>query len=147
MQTVLSADELSSLLRSFSSPTAALEAAVVLSCLLTAYAAVRLLSGSSARTGSIWFGERVVDGVFFPLLALGLALGARQVLATGVLGPVPPAVFRLVIPVLLSLAAIRLVVRVLALSFPKAHWVRVAERSVSWVAWICLLYTSPSPRD
>lgn len=136
MPSVLSATELSTLLEALGTRSAAIEAAVVGGCLVVAYAVVRLLRGRTARSGSIWFGERVVDGVFFPLLALALAFGARQVLASGVLGPLPPTVFRLVIPVLLSLAVIRLVVRVLALSFPRAHWVAVAERSVSWVAWI-----------
>ena len=139
MAAVLSADELTSLFGSLTTRSALVELAVVGACLVLAWGVVRLLSGSRMRAGSIWFGERIVDGVFFPLLALALAFGAREILASGVLGRVPPAVFRIVIPILLSLAAIRLVVRVLAYSFPKAQWVTVAERSVSWLAWIAVV--------
>jgi small-conductance mechanosensitive channel len=82
---------------------------------------------------SIWFGAHVVDGVLFPVLALALAYVARRVLldAGHALG-----VFRLAIPVLLSLVAIRLSVRVLRLAFPASRLVRVVERTISWFAWL-----------
>jgi small-conductance mechanosensitive channel len=46
------------------------------------------------------------------------------------------ALFRLIVPVLLSLLAIRLTVRVLQRAFPQSHLMRVVERSVSWLVWI-----------
>ena len=52
---------------------------------------------------------------------------------------VPLAVFRLVLPVLMSLAVIRLTVRVLHVSFPNSPLMRVVERSVSWLAWIAVV--------
>lgn len=82
---------------------------------------------------SIWFGAHVVDGVLFPVLALALAYVARRVLLD--LGQ-PLAVFRLAIPVLLSLVAIRLSVRVLRLAFPGSALVRAVERTISWLAWL-----------
>ena len=48
----------------------------------------------------------------------------------------PLAVFRLAIPVLLSLVAIRLSVRVLRLAFPASALVRAVERTISWFAWL-----------
>jgi len=92
---------------------------------------VRLWRGREAMPGSIWFGEHVIDGVLFPALALLLALGARRLMVD----QVPLAVFRFVIPVLLSLAAIRLTVKVLKAAFPASGAVIVIERTVSWLAW------------
>jgi small-conductance mechanosensitive channel len=69
------------------------------------------------------------------VLALLIALLARWLLS----GQLPVAVFKLVIPILISLAAIRLVVRVLHGSFPASQFMRVVERSVSWVAWIAVV--------
>jgi small-conductance mechanosensitive channel len=65
------------------------------------------------------------------MLALLLAYGAKAALA----GTLPAAVFKLAIPILLSLALIRLSVRVLSASFHESAWVRTLERSISWIAW------------
>jgi small-conductance mechanosensitive channel len=81
----------------------------------------------------VLFGRRVVDGVLFPVLALVLAFVARSWLPS--LG-VPGAVFKLAIPVLISLAVIRLTVRVLSAAFPSSSAIRAIERTVSWLAWI-----------
>jgi small-conductance mechanosensitive channel len=74
--------------------------------------------------------------VLFPALALALAYGARNVLPA--LG-VPLALFKIVIPVLLSFAIIRLSVRVLRAAFPGSELVRAAERTISWVAWLAVV--------
>lgn len=124
--------ELQRLLADLTSPTALIELAVFAGCLLLAWLAVRLLRGATpAREGSVWFGQRLIDGVAFPLVALLLALLARWVLKEHV----PTAVFRLVVPILLSLAAIRLTVRVLHAAFPTSGLVRAFERTFSWLAW------------
>jgi small-conductance mechanosensitive channel len=90
---------------------------------------------TQARRPTVWLGEGLVDGVLFPLVALLLALLARWVLKAYW----PSAVFRVVVPVLVSLAVIRLVVRVLQASFPNSGSVRVAERSLSWLAWVAVV--------
>jgi small-conductance mechanosensitive channel len=136
----LTAAELQSLLDDLATPAALAETGVVVGCLAVAWLAVRLLRGARDTQGSIWFGDRIVDGVFFPVLALALAYGAKVAAAAGVFGTVVPgAVFKLVIPILMSLAVIRLTVRVLGVTFPNATWAHVAERSVSWVAWIAVV--------
>lgn len=135
MASPLSADELTALAGALTRPTALIEAGVIAGCLALAWLLVWMLRGQRDTTGSIWFGSRIVDGVFFPVLALALAYGAKVALAAGVLGAVPPAVFKLAIPILMSLAVIRLTVRVLGATFPDAAWAATAERSVSWVAW------------
>lgn len=128
----LSADELAHLVEDLLKPTALVELAVLAGCLLAAWLMVRLLRGAAPRPGSIWFGNGVVDGVLFPVLALLFALGGRWSL----IGVMPLAVFRIVLPILVSLVIIRLTVRVLGSAFPTSHFMRVVERSVSWLAWI-----------
>ena len=131
----LNADELTALLSSLTRAGVLTELAVLGGCLLLAWGISRLLRGGSAPEGSIWFGRRIVDGVAFPLLALAFAFAARLVLA----GYVQPAVLRLAVPILLSLAVIRLSVRVLSASFPDTRWVRSVERSISWIAWLAVV--------
>ena len=129
------AEVVAELATSLFAATALAELAVFAACLVLAWVIVRLLRGPQAAPGSIWFGRRIVDGVLFPVLALLLALLARRAL----LAFVPLAVFKLVVPILLSLVAIRLTVRVLRAAFPASHVMRVVERSVSWVAWLAVV--------
>ena len=130
----LTADELVRLGEGLLKPTALIEVAVFAACLLAAWTVVRLLRGPARQAGSIWFGRGVVDGVLFPVLALLFALLARLALR----GLVPIAVFKLVVPVLVSLVLIRLTVRVLRSAFPTSMVMRTIERSVSWLAWIAM---------
>ncbi len=127
----LNADEFKDLIESLGHTSALAELAVLGGCLLLAWAVVRVLRGPPRADRSILFGRRLVDGVLFPVLALGLAYAARLVLA----GSVKLAVFKLAVPILLSLLVIRLTVLVLRASFPDSRWMRVIERSVSWMAW------------
>ena len=84
---------------------------------------------------SILFGERVVDGVLFPLLLLCLSLAARAI----VMRWVPLTVFKIAIPVLLSLLVIRLGVKLLQATLRETPLVRALERSISWVAWMVMV--------
>ena len=133
------ADALALLLASLLRPSALIEAGALLAALLLSWGAVRSLRqrrlGPSESPGGIWLGDRGFDGVMFPLLALGLALLARWLLAAWV----PLALFRLAVPVLLSLAIIRTVVRVLRVAFPSSRLVRVLERTLSWFVWVALV--------
>ncbi|HYR25358.1 MAG TPA: mechanosensitive ion channel protein, partial [Aquabacterium sp.] len=128
----LSADELTQLFSQLQRPAALAELAVLLGCLGLSWLIVRLLRGRQGDAHSIWLGKKVVDGVLFPVLALVLALMARRALA----GELPLAVFRVALPVLMSLTVIRLTVKVLRALFPDSHPVRVIERTVSWLAWL-----------
>ncbi len=125
------------LLAALLTPAAAIEFALTAGCLLLAAAIVALARGRAPRSAdSVWFGRRIVDGVFFPLLALALALLAQWLLERR---GVPPAVFRIVLPVLLSLVVIRLTVRVLRRAFPTSALMHAVERSVSWIAWLAVV--------
>jgi len=131
----LSADELGRLITGLLKPSALIELAVFAACLLLAWGLARALRGAAPRPRSILFGRSVVDGVLFPLLALLFVFAARWGLAT----MLPVAVFRLVVPILVSLALIRLTVCVLRVAFPDSQMMRVVERSVSWIAWIAVV--------
>ena len=128
-------DNLGDLLPALLKPSALTELATLAACLLLAWALVRQMRGREAPAGSIWFGERIVDGVLFPVLALALAWGARFALAAF---GVPVALFKLALPILASLLVIRLGVRVLRVAFPQSRVVRVLERTLSWLVWLWL---------
>ena len=127
----MTGDELAYLGRSLLTPSALTELGVFFGCVALSWVVVRLVRGAEFDRRSIWFGRAIVDGVLFPVLALVLALIARRLLQD----ILPLAVFRLVVPILVSLLVIRLTVRVLRVAFPESHLMRVVERSVSWIAW------------
>jgi small-conductance mechanosensitive channel len=135
MTRALAADDLGALIDGLLRPAALAEAAVLVGCLLAAWGLTRLLRGPRPKRDSVWFGKGVIDGLLFPVLALALAFAARAGFAA--IGA-PLAMFQLALPVLLSLALIRLIARVLQLAFPGSALMRLVERSVSWVVWVAV---------
>ncbi|HEY1091918.1 MAG TPA: mechanosensitive ion channel domain-containing protein [Burkholderiaceae bacterium] len=136
MNRPMNLDEFQDLLAALQRPQALSEAAVLLSCLVLAGLLVWLMQlrrpKGAGGEDSVLFGRRVVDGALFPVIALALAFAARSLLK----GYGVPAVwFKLALPVLVSLALIRVTVRVLTVAMPKARWVGSAERQISWLAW------------
>jgi len=125
-------------LSGFTQPTVLVEIGVLVACALLAWGLTWLLRravGMQDEKASITFGRSVVDGVMFPLLLLTLGYIARTVLIKFV----PLAVFKLAIPVLVSLVVIRVGVKVLQAAFTTAPWVRVLERTISWLAWLAMV--------
>ncbi len=122
--------ELQNLLHDLRDPRIWVEVVVLLACLALAWGVARL-----ARRGhgsdSVWFGRHIYDGLLFPVLALLLIYAARH----GVALYQPVAVLKVALPIFISLAAIRLVVRVLGASFPQSSTVQLIESLVSWLAW------------
>ena len=133
MNDVDSLSELLALLQALIRPSALIEIAVLVVCLGLAWAVVAGLRprNEPAEVG-LWFGRRGFDGVLFPLLALALAGLGRLALRNHV----PVAVFQLAMPLLISLALIRVSVRVLHAAFPASNLVRALERTLSWGVWI-----------
>jgi len=127
--------ELQELLHNLTGQGALTEAAVLLGCLGISWIVCALLRKVLKIHGAVLFGDNVFDGVLFPVLALVLALVARQFL----LSLVKVAVFKLAIPILTSLVLIRLTVRVLSAAFPDNAWMRAIERTLSWLAWIVVV--------
>ena len=100
-------DDLELWLSGFAQPTVLAELAALVLCGVLAWGLTWLLRravGAEEDKSSIAFGRRIVDGVMFPLLLLALGYTARALL----LKLMPLAAFKVVIPVLVSLAVIRL---------------------------------------
>jgi len=106
------------------------ELALLALALLLAWLVSYQLSRFATHT-SVLFGRGVVDGVLFPMAALALAYVAQVVF----LKHQTPMLFKLAIPVLLSLALIRLCARVLMAVFPVSPLAQLTERLISWLAW------------
>jgi small-conductance mechanosensitive channel len=124
--------ELMALIREAEQPNAYIALLLIAAAFPVAWGVPRLLRGPVPRHGSIVFGGRIFDGVLFPALWLGLVWVARLFCLRQHL---PLAVFKVVIPILLSLLVIRLTVRVMRVAFPKSGLVRAVEKTVSWMAW------------
>ena len=88
-------------------------------------------SGAEVDAESIWFGMRIVDGALFPVLAWCAVLAAEWALDR----VMPTPLLDLAVPILLSLAVLRGTVKVLRQAFPDSRYVRIAERTFSWLVW------------
>jgi small-conductance mechanosensitive channel len=116
-------------------PSVLVELAVLVATLAVAWLAVYLARKAldpAKHRNSVWFGERLLDGVLFPVAALLLMLAARWALKASSL---PIALLQLAVPILISLVVIRVAVRVLRVAFPSSQAVRVLERTLSWLVW------------
>lgn len=143
----LSLAELEALVVTLARPRALIEFGLLLACLGLSWLIVWRISRHMAAAAaspqpapahagghqSVLLGRRVFDGVLFPVIALLAAFGAQRLMP--LIGE-PVALFRLVIPVLISLVVIRLVARVLRAAMPSSTGIKLLERSVSWVAWL-----------
>jgi small-conductance mechanosensitive channel len=130
----LQVDGLDEWVAALTRPSALVELGVVLLCAALAWLLVWLLRrGTGVKDKhSILFGQRLVDGVLFPLLLLVLAFAAKAVARHWM----ALVVFKIAIPVLVSLLAIRVGVKVLQVAFKDTPAVRFVERTISWVAWV-----------
>ena len=115
-------------------PAGLIEIAALLACVGLSWglsALLRRVVHHHIGPDSILFGRQLFDGALFPLLLLGLALVARAVLQP----LMALALFKLILPVLMSLTLIRVGAKVLQAAFPGADMVRAIERSLSWLVW------------
>ncbi len=122
--------DLDKLIRNITHPDAPTEVAVLLVCLAAAYGLCWLV-GRKQPKDTVWFGRGMVDGLLFPLLALVLVYIANRVLVEYQ----RVEVLKIAVPVLVSLAGIRLLARVLTIVFPNWALARLIERLFSWMAW------------
>lgn len=87
--------------------------------------------GRGAERQSILFGRRTVDGLLFPLLSLVLVYTLKLHWLKTQHAPL----LTLAMPILSSLAVVRLIARVLTVVFPLSKGARVIERGVFWLVW------------
>jgi small-conductance mechanosensitive channel len=118
-------------------PSTLTELATVALCFLLAWALVWVVrrARGAIDDSSILFGSRIVDGVLFPLVLLALAYLARAILSQSM----NLTLFKIAIPVLVSLAVIRFGVKVLQAAFKTSPLVRLLEQTISWTAWIAMV--------
>jgi small-conductance mechanosensitive channel len=130
-------DDFAGWIDAFTQPTVMVELLLLAVSVGFAWAMVALLRKNldKRRERTIWFGKRDLDGVLFPLVLLCLGYLARAVLDHYV----SVAVFKVALPVLVSLVAIRVGVKVLQAAFTDAPWVRALEQTISWVAWLAVV--------
>ena len=130
-------DDVGQWLGAFASPTVLIELASLLVCVGLAWVVVAGLRRGLHHEGhrSILFGHRVIDGALFPIVLLASGYVARTLLIEWV----PLAVFKVAIPVLVSLVVIRIGAKVLQVAFPQSAWVKPIERSISWLAWMAMV--------
>jgi small-conductance mechanosensitive channel len=123
--------EIDDLLQRLVHPGLPIEIAALAGCLLLAFA-IAWLIGRRHSEESVWFGRATVDGLLFPLLALVFTYSASLALR----GTIQVTLLRIAVPVLVSLAGIRLLARVFTVVFPRSALARLVERLFSWLAWI-----------
>jgi len=105
-------------------------------CIALAWLAVWLMRQAFvAHDLSVLLGRRLIDGVLFPTILLGLTFAAQTLLTADH----PIALFDILLPVCISLALIRFGVKVLQVAFGDAPFVRVFERTISWLAWLAVV--------
>ncbi len=131
-RTVIRVEDPLAWLNGLTPPQVALELTVIAGCVLSAWLLVWLVRRATVRFElSILLGRRLIDGVLFPLVLMGLSFAARTVLAH----QSEAVLLDIWVPVCVSLACIRLGVKVLQVTFRQADWVRPIERTLSWMAW------------
>ena len=110
--------------------------AAFVGCVVLAWCTVWLVRWSFREADlSVLLGRKLVDGVLFPALLWVLVWSARALLTQ----EHPVALFDILLPVCTSLALIRLGVKVLQVAFGSAPFVRMLERTISWLAWIAVV--------
>ena len=120
-------------------PAALKEIAVIVALGLVSLLAVYVLRKLFYRLfpreqshASVTLGASSYDGLLFPALWLAAVYVAAQIMQ----GTTRFSLFRLALPAIFALLAIRTLVKILRLTFKEWRWARVLERTVSWVIWI-----------
>jgi small-conductance mechanosensitive channel len=125
-------NELDDLMQDMAQSDIWVEVASLLGCLLLAYVLCRAVAKAfTTQTDSVWLGRKTFDGLLFPLVALAFTFVANYVVGRNQ----SLSVLKVAVPVLLSLAVIRLIARTLALSFPNSGLARMTERLFLWMVW------------
>ena len=130
-------DDVGRWFQSFLQPTVLIELGSLALCVLLAWLLVSGLRRALGRGDepSILFGRKILDGALFPAILLGLGYLAQALLAQWI----TLAIFKVAIPVLMALMVIRIGVKVLQVAFPRATWLHPIERTISWLAWGCMV--------
>ena len=109
-----------------------LELSLIAACVISSWLLTWMVRRAAPRaTLNILLGQRLIDGVLFPLVLMVFSFVAKAVLQH----QFDVMLLDIWVPVCISLAAIRLGVKVLQVTFKQSDWVRPIERTLSWLAW------------
>ncbi|HMS26710.1 MAG TPA: mechanosensitive ion channel [Burkholderiaceae bacterium] len=138
---VLPADDLKEWVSLMFTPSVLIELVVLLVCFGLAWGVTVFIRGnvsgaaSRATEKSIFFGNRVFDGVLFPLLWLCFTYAAQIALHLAL----KIHLLYVAVPTLLSLFVIRMGVKILQVAFTESPAVRFIERTISWLVWLAFV--------
>ena len=122
-----------SLWREGATPAFAWQTAALLLCALVAFGVSRFLkSYIGAQTGARRLAAGSLNRAVFPMLTLGLVLAVRGLFFQERSAPL----VNLAVPLLLSMALIRVALYVLRHIFPPSPLLRAAETMVAWFVWV-----------
>ena len=108
------------------------ELSLIAACVISSWLLAWMVRRAAPRaTLSILLGQRLIDGVLFPLALMVFSFVVKAVLQH----QFDVMLMDIWVPVCISLAAIRLGVKVLQVTFKQSDWVRPIERTLSWLAW------------
>jgi small-conductance mechanosensitive channel len=108
------------------------ELSLIAACVISSWLLTWMVRRAAPRAKlSILLGQRLIDGVLFPLALMAFSFVVRAVLQH----QFDMMLMDIWVPVCISLAAIRLGVKVLQVTFKQSDWVRPIERTLSWLAW------------
>jgi len=108
------------------------ELSLIAACVISSWLLAWMVRRAAPRaTLSILLGQRLIDGVLFPLALMVFSFFVKAVLQH----QFDVMLMDIWVPVCISLAAIRLGVKVLQVTFKQSDWVRPIERTLSWLAW------------
>jgi small-conductance mechanosensitive channel len=109
-----------------------LELSLIAGCVISSWLLAWMVRSAAPRASlTILLGQRLIDGVLFPLALMAFSFLVRAVFQQ----QVDVMLMDIWVPVCVSLAAIRLGVKVLQVTFKQSDWVRPIERTLSWLAW------------
>ena len=109
-----------------------LELSLIAGCVISSWLLAWMVrSAAPPASLTILLGQRLIDGVLFPLALMAFSFLVRAVFQQ----QVDVMLMDIWVPVCVSLAAIRLGVKVLQVTFKQSDWVRPIERTLSWLAW------------
>jgi small-conductance mechanosensitive channel len=124
--------EFAQFLRALAQPDVFAQAAVVGVCVALSWFVTRtFFRRDPDAPRRVWSSHKPLNSVMFPVLALAFVMLAGWLLRD----VMPLPLLRIVVPILASLAVVRLVARGLRAAFPDSELFRAVERTFSWLVW------------
>ncbi len=134
---ILPADDLKEWVSLMFTPSVLIELVVLFTCFGLAWGLTVFVRGNTSKIAdkSVFFGNRIFDGVLFPLLWLCFTYAAQIALHP----LLKIHLLYVAVPTLLSLFVIRMGVKILQVAFTESPTMRFIERTISWMVWLAFV--------